>query len=187
MTIHIQDIEAVVTSQRAALFDEQKDDGHFVFELEADATIPSEYILLRHFLGEIDAEREEKIARYLRSVQNEDGSWPLFHNGEGNISASVKGYWALKLVGEDIDADHMKRAREWILAQGGASTANVFTRIAMALFGQVPWRAVPTMPVQMMLQPVWSPFHISKMSYCCLLYTSPSPRDLSTSRMPSSA
>ena len=165
MTIHIQDIEAVVTSQRAALFDEQKDDGHFVFELEADATIPSEYILLRHFLGEIDAEREEKIARYLRSVQNEDGSWPLFHNGEGNISASVKGYWALKLVGEDIDADHMKRAREWILAQGGAATANVFTRISMALFGQVPWRAVPVMPVQMMLQPVWSPFHISKMSY----------------------
>ena len=104
MTIHIPDIEAVVTSQRAALFDEQKDDGHFVFELEADATIPSEYILLRHFLGEIDAEREEKIARYLRAVQNNDGSWPLFHNGEGNISASVKGYWALKLVGEDIDA-----------------------------------------------------------------------------------
>lgn len=165
MTIHIQDIEAVVTSQRAALFDEQKDDGHFVFELEADATIPSEYILLRHFLGEIDAEREERIARYLRNVQNEDGSWPLFHNGEGNISASVKGYWALKLVGEDIDADHMKRARTWILDQGGASTANVFTRIAMALFGQVPWRAVPVMPVQMMLQPVWSPFHISKMSY----------------------
>ena len=165
MTIHIQDIEAVVTSQRAALFDEQRDDGHFVFELEADATIPSEYILLRHFLGEIDAEREEKIARYIRSVQNENGSWPLFHNGEGNISASVKGYWALKLVGEDIDADHMKRAREWILAQGGAATANVFTRISMALFGQVPWRAVPVMPVQMMLQPVWSPFHISKMSY----------------------
>ncbi|MEP3231444.1 MAG: squalene--hopene cyclase [Hyphomicrobiales bacterium] len=165
MTIHIQEIEAVVTSQRAALFDEQKDDGHFVFELEADATIPSEYILLRHFLGEIDAEREEKIARYIRTVQNENGSWPLFHNGEGNISASVKGYWALKLAGDDIDADHMKRAREWILAQGGASTANVFTRIAMALFGQVPWRAVPTMPVQMMLQPVWSPFHISKMSY----------------------
>jgi len=162
---HIQEIEAVVTSQRAALFDEQQDDGHFVFELEADATIPSEYILLRHFLGEIEPEREEKIARYLRAVQNEDGSWPLFHNGEGNISASVKGYWALKLVGEDIDADHMKRAREWILGQGGASTANVFTRIAMALFGQVPWRAVPTMPVQMMLQPVWSPFHISKMSY----------------------
>jgi len=59
----------------------------------------------------------------------------------------------------------MRRARHWILDQGGAATANVFTRIAMALFGQVPWRAVPVMPVQMMLQPVWSPVHISKISY----------------------
>ena len=30
-------------------------------------------------------------------------------------------------------------------------------------------------------------FWVSDCSYCCLLYTSPSPRDLSTSRMPSSA
>ncbi|MEO1067266.1 MAG: squalene--hopene cyclase [Pseudomonadota bacterium] len=165
MTIHVQELEAVISTQRAALFDEQKEDGHFVFELEADTTIPSEYVLLRHFLGEIDAEREEKIARYVRDLQNDDGSWPLFHNGAGNISASVKAYWALKLIGDDINSEHMQRARDWILQEGGAAKCNVFTRIAMALFGQVPWRAVPVMPVQMMLQPVWSPFHISKMSY----------------------
>ncbi|MEM8838756.1 MAG: squalene--hopene cyclase [Pseudomonadota bacterium] len=165
MTIHFQDLQNVITTQRAALFEEQQDDGHFVFELEADTTIPSEYILLRHFLGEIDADREEKIGRYVRSLQSDDGSWPLFHNGAGNISASVKAYWALKLIGDDVDAEHMVRGREWILSQGGAASANVFTRISLALFGQVPWRAIPVMPVQMMLQPVWSPFHISKMSY----------------------
>lgn len=165
MTIYIKDVDAVVSTQRSALLDEQRTDGHFVFELEADTTIPSEYVLLRHFLGEIDSPREEKIGRYVRALQNEDGSWPLFHAGAGDISASVKAYWALKLIGDDIDSEHMTRAREWILAQGGAATANVFTRIAMALFAQVPWRAVPIMPVQMMLQPIWSPFHISKMSY----------------------
>lgn len=165
MTIHIKDVDAVVSTQRAALLGEQQKDGHLVFELEADTTIPSEYVLLRHFLGEIDAEREEKIARYVRSLQNEDGSWPLFHSGVGDISASVKAYWALKLVGDDIDSDHMARARKWILSKGGAASTNVFTRVAMALFGQVPWRAIPVMPVQMMLQPVWSPFHISKVSY----------------------
>ncbi len=165
MTIHIKDIDAVISTQRDALFQEQKDDGHFVFELEADTTIPSEYILLRHFLGEIDAPREEKIARYIRNHQNEDGSWALFHNGIGDISATVKAYWALKLIGDDINAAHMVQARGWLLSKGGAAKANVFTRIAMALFGHVPWRAVPVMPVQMMLQPVSSPFHISKMSY----------------------
>lgn len=165
MTIHIKDVDAVVSTQRSALLGEQQGDGHFVFELEADTTIPSEYVLLRHFLGEIDAAREEKIGRYVRALQNADGSWPLFHGGAGDISASVKAYWALKLIGDDIESEPMRRARQWILDQGGAAAANVFTRIAMALFGEVPWRAVPVMPVQMMLQPVWSPFHISKMSY----------------------
>jgi len=45
----------------------QRDDGHWVFELEADATIPAEYVLLRHSLGEpVDAALEAKIAAYLR-------------------------------------------------------------------------------------------------------------------------
>lgn len=165
MTVHFSSLQTVIDTQRSALFDEQKDDGHFVFELEADTTIPSEYVLLLHFLGEPNPEREAKIADYIRNLQNDDGSWPLFHNGAGDISASVKAYWALKLIGDDVDSPHMALAREWVLNQGGAATANVFTRIMMALFRQVPWRAIPVMPVQMMLQPVWSPFHVSKMSY----------------------
>ena len=157
--------EQLVSEQAEALWAHQHEDGHLVFELEADCTIPAEYVLLRHFLGQIDEAREARIARYLRQVQNDDGSWPLFHDGAGNISATVKGYWALKLTGEDIDAPHMARARSWLLGQGGAARANVFTRIAMALFGQVPWRAVPVMPVECMLLPRWFPFHMSKIAY----------------------
>ena len=36
------------------------------------------------------------------------------------------------------------------------------------------------------LQAIYTPGHTDD-SYCCLLYTSPSPRDVSSSRMPSSA
>ena len=155
----------VVSEQRQQLLDFMKPDGHLVFELEADCTIPSEYVLLHHFLGEIRSEREERIAVYLRRIQNLDGSWPLFHDGDGNISATVKAYWALKLIGEDIDAPHMARARSWILKQGGAARANVFTRIMLALFGQIPWRGVPVIPVEVMHLPRWFPFHISKIAY----------------------
>jgi len=155
----------LLLEQTEALLALQQDDGHIVFELEADCTIPAEYVLLRHFLGEIDPPREARIARYLRDEQNPEGSWPLFHDGPGNVSATVKGYWALKLIGDDPEAPHMARARTWVLGQGGAATANVFTRIALALFGQVPWRAVPTMPVECMLLPRWFPFHMSKIAY----------------------
>ena len=121
--------DALVADQAARLAGLQRADGHFLFELEADATIPSEYILLRHFLGDVDGAREAAILPYLRRVQNADGSWPLFAEGAGNVSASVKAYWAMKLAGEAIDAPHMARARDWVLARGGAAKANVFTRI----------------------------------------------------------
>jgi squalene-hopene/tetraprenyl-beta-curcumene cyclase len=158
-------VEQAVDSSRAALLDLRAEDGHWRFELEADATIPAEYILLNHFLDALEPDLERQIAGYLRSIQGDHGGWPLFHQGAFNISASVKAYYALKLAGDDIDAPHMVRAREAILAHGGAARCNVFTRITLALYGQVPWKAVPVMPVEMMLLPEWAPFHLSKMSY----------------------
>ena len=133
-----------------------------MFELEADATIPAEYILLQHYLDEIDDELEQRIAQYLRATQGEHGGWPLFHGGDFDLSASVKAYFALKAVGDPADAPHMARARAAILAHGGAARTNVFTRILLALFGELPWRAVPVMPVEIMLLPRWFPFHLTR-------------------------
>ncbi|MCF3935828.1 squalene--hopene cyclase [Acuticoccus sp. M5D2P5] len=143
----------------------QQDDGHFCFELEADATIPSEYVLYLHFLGLENPEIEAKIGNYLRRIQGGHGGWPLFADGRFDISASVKAYFALKMIGDPVDAPHMVRAREAILAHGGAANANVFTRILLALYGEIPWRGVPNMPVELMLMPRWFPVHLSKMSY----------------------
>jgi len=149
-----------------ALLAEQRPDGHFVFELEADATIPSEYVLLVHWLGETpDEELESRIGSYLRRIQGEHGGWPLFEGGRLNVSASVKAYFALKMIGDDPDAPHMVRAREAILAHGGAACSNVFTRSLLALYGSIPWRSVPVMPVEILLLPRWFPFHIAKISY----------------------
>ena len=159
-------LDRSIDAATAALLARQRDDGHWVFELEADATIPAEYVLLRHYLGEpVDAALEAKIAAYLRRIQGEHGGWPLFADGDLDISATVKAYFALKMIGDSIEADHMRRAREAILARGGAERANVFTRIMLALFGFVPWRAVPVMPVEIMLLPRWFPFHLDKISY----------------------
>ncbi|HET6608356.1 MAG TPA: squalene--hopene cyclase [Rhodopila sp.] len=158
-------LAASVAAATEALRREQKPDGHFLFELEADATIPAEYVLLEHFLDRIDEPLEQKIGVYLRAVQGEHGGWPLFHDGAFNISASVKAYFALKAIGDDPDAPHMRRAREAILAAGGAERTNVFTRAQLALFGAVPWRAVPVMPLEIMHLPLWFPFHLSKVSY----------------------
>ena len=160
-------LERNIAAATRALLDCQKPDGEWCFELEADATIPSEYVLFRHYLGEsVDAVLEGKIAVYLRRTQSsEHGGWPLFQDGAFDLSASVKAYFALKMIGDRPDDAHMRRAREAILAQGGASGCNVFTRILLSLYGILSWRSVPAMPVEIMLLPRWFPFHLSKISY----------------------
>ncbi len=159
-------LNAAIARATLALLDRRRDDGHWCFELEADATIPAEYVLMRHFRGEpVAAELERKIAVYLRRIQGAHGGWPLFHDGAFDMSASVKAYFALKMIGEDVDAPHMARAREAILSRGGAARSNVFTRILLALYKQLPWSGVPVVPVEVMLLPRWFPFHLDKVSY----------------------
>lgn len=143
----------------------QAADGYWCYELEADCTIPAEYILMMHFMDEIDRPLQAKLAHHLRNHQVADGGWSLYYGGAFDISGSVKAYYALKLAGDDSEAPHMVMARRAILAHGGAARANVFTRITLAQFGQVPWRAIPFLPVELMLVPSWFPIHLTKVSY----------------------
>ena len=87
-------------------------DGCFVYELEADVTIPSEYILLMHFIGKIDLKLEKKITKYIITKQNKEGGWPLFYNGETDLSASVKAYYALKLSGMNEKSLVLSKAKK---------------------------------------------------------------------------
>ncbi|MGA9824010.1 MAG: squalene--hopene cyclase [Methylocystis sp.] len=151
---------------QSALLALGKRDGHWCFELEADVTIPAEYVLMCHYRDEpVDTVLEGKIGNYLRRLQGDHGGWPLFQDGAFNISASVKAYFALKMIGDDINAPHMARARAAVLEHGGAAQSNVFARALLALYGEIPWRGVPVMPVEIMLLPKWFPFHLDKVSY----------------------
>ena len=159
------DLNRAIEKAQDQLLSLQNDNGYWVFELEADCTIPSEYILMMNYLGEIDEALQSKIANYLRSRQSQDGSYPLFTGGFADISCSTKVYYALKLAGDSIEAEHMVRLRNYILSKGGAAKANVFTRIMLATFEQLPWRGVPYIPVEIMLFPSWFPFHLDKVAY----------------------
>ncbi len=158
-------IGAAVERAGDALLARQHPQGHWRFELEADCTITAEYILMLHYMNEIDERLQEQLANYIRLRQGADGGWPLYLGGSADLSCSVKAYYALKLAGDHAGMRHMARARDTILELGGAARCNVFTRIMLAQFEQIPWRGVPFMPVEIMLLPRWFPFHISKVSY----------------------
>lgn len=166
LTANIPTLEDGLTAARNALVSLQKEDGHWCFPLEADCTIPAEYVLMMHFMDEVDSDLEVRIARFIREKQDaRHGGWPLYYGGDFDLSCTIKAYYALKIVGDSENAPHMARARAAILEHGGAARANVFTRILLAMYGQLPWRGVPFVPVEIILLPRWFPFHISKVAY----------------------
>jgi squalene-hopene/tetraprenyl-beta-curcumene cyclase len=157
--------DAIRRSQAWLLSRQHQPEGFWVAELEADTTLTSEYLMLRRFLGLVDPMREERAVRYLKATQLPDGGWPIYYGGPAEISASVKAYFALKLSGVSAHEPFMQRAKDRILALGGVVQANVFTKIALALFDQYDWEGIPHMPVELMFLPKRFYFSIYAISY----------------------
>jgi squalene-hopene/tetraprenyl-beta-curcumene cyclase len=163
--IDISRVDVAIRRSQEHLLQLQSPAGYWVGELEADSTITSEYLLFRHLLGTPDPDLERKAVRYLRERQAGDGSWNLYEAGAGDLSATVKAYFAMKMAGTSPEDPAMTRARDWVLERGGPTQANVFTKITLALFGQYPWGGIPAMPVEIMLLPRASYFNLWEISY----------------------
>lgn len=157
-------LQDAIGRTRDYLFSIQHDDGFWCGELEGDTILESEYILLLTHLGRGQSEQSLRCANYLRQQQQPDGSWGNYPGGPIEISASVKAYFALKIVGDSADAEHMVRARNAILAAGGAERVNSFTRFYLALLGVISYEQCPAVPPEVVLLPKWMPFNIYEMS-----------------------
>jgi squalene-hopene/tetraprenyl-beta-curcumene cyclase len=157
-------LDKSIERTRDFFFREQLPDGYWWAELESNVTITAEYVMLFHFLGMVDKEKERKMANYLLRQQTKEGYWTIWHNGPGDLSTTIEAYFALKLAGYPADHIAMRRARDFILAQGGILKARVFTKIFLALFGEFSWLGVPSMPIELMLLPNWAYFNMYEFS-----------------------
>jgi len=158
-------VAAAIDASRKYLFSLQhQEEGYWCGELGADTTLESDYILLHRLLGTEDPKRTEKCANEILSHQNADGGWPIFNGGPSNISASVKAYFALKMAGYSPDHPALAKARERILAMGGVTEVNTFTKIYLCFLGQYDYDAVPAIPPEIVLFPNWFWFNIYEIS-----------------------
>src|ERR1700746_1865762 len=157
-------VAAATDGARRLLFSQQHKDGYWCGELEADATLEADYIILHTMLGTGDPERFAKAARYILQQQNGDGGWSIYKGGPSNVSASVKVYFGLKLAGYSASAPPMKRARAKILELGGVTEVNTFTKLYLCFFGQYDYDAVPAIPPEIVLFPNWFWFTIYEIS-----------------------
>ncbi len=158
-------VAAAIESARNHLFSIQdREQGYWCGELEADSTLESDYILMHTLLGTGDPRKMAKAAAEVLRHQNEDGGWSIYHGGPSNISASVKGYFGLKLMGYPPDHPAMARARKRILEMGGVTECNTFTKIYLCFLGQYDYDAIPAIPPEIVLFPNWFWFNIYEIS-----------------------
>ena len=156
-----------------ALLGLQDDKGHWCGELQGDSILESEYLLMKFILGQEDAPLADgrparkvlpRIAAYLRSLQRPDGGWGQYPGSAADLSATVKAYFVLKLMGERPSDEHMKRARAVVLGMGGAEGCASFTNFFLAALGQISWNAVPEIPPEIVCLPRWSYFNLANVS-----------------------
>ena len=157
-------VEPTLSRAQDALLALQDPQGHWVGELQGDSILESEYLLLKFILGQESDPQLPLIANYLRLQQQPDGGWVPFPGGSNDLSSTVKGYFALKLMGDDPDAPHMRRAREACLKMGGAEGCNSFTKFYLAALGQLSYDACPSIPPEIILLPRWMYFNLYAVS-----------------------
>jgi squalene-hopene/tetraprenyl-beta-curcumene cyclase len=157
-------VSQAIRKTQSRYIKQQHEDGYWCFELESNVTMSSEYLMLFHFLGLHDEDRDKKITNHILKHQRADGTWAIHRGGKGDLSTTVEAYFALKLAGLSPDDPRLSKAREFILSEGGVEASRVFTKIFLALFGEFDWKAVPSIPVEMMFLPKWFPFNIYSLS-----------------------
>ena len=143
----------------------QDPSGFWWGELESNSTMTAEHVFLVSALGLQRPDDMRRMANEILATQCEDGLWRVWFAGPGDLSVSVECYYALKLCGVDPNAPEMRRAREAILELGGANRARFFTRLWLAVLGEFPWSALPTLPPEMILLPPRAP--LSAYRFAC--------------------
>lgn len=160
----IDRVSEAIRKTQSYYLGQQHKDGFWWYELESNVTITSEYLMLFHFMGLKDEERDRKMARHILRYQRPDGTWSIHYGGKGDLSTTIEAYFALKLAGFSADEEPLRRARAFILEKGGVEVSRVFTRIFLALFGEFDWKAIPSIPVEINLLPLWFPVNIYNFS-----------------------
>jgi len=173
------DCSIVSVTDRASLIDEvneairrihayykaqQHEDGYWWYELESNVTMTSEYLMLLHFFGLRDKEKDRKVAYHILRHQRPNGSWSLYWGDNGDLSTSIEAYFALKIAGYSSDDEPLRKAKAFVLERGGVEASRVFTKIFLALFGEFDWKAIPSIPLEINLLPPWFPLNIYRFS-----------------------
>jgi squalene-hopene/tetraprenyl-beta-curcumene cyclase len=157
-------LKQAITRAQQHLISLQHPEGYWIGELIVDSTLCSDYVTFMHWAGDVDLDLQQKCIDHILSRQLPDGGWNIYPEGPSEVNASVKAYLALTLAGFSKEDPILVIARTKIRELGGIEKTNTYARLYLALLGQIPWDAVPTIPVEFLLLPRWLPVNLYAVS-----------------------
>ncbi|MCL7745504.1 squalene--hopene cyclase [Halalkalibacter alkaliphilus] len=182
-------IEELIQTLRS----EQSNDGSWRYCFESGPMTDAYTIIL---LRSLENDQEEwfiqQLVKRLLHKQEKSGAWKLYHDEqEGNLSATVEAYFALLYSGYvEKQSENMKQAKTFIIKQGGLTNTSNFTKIILALTGQIPWPKHLQLPIELILLPRTSPINFydlvgyTRVHFAAMLISSNLNFKLKTSRTP---
>lgn len=142
----------------------QEPDGSWRGDYGGPLFLTPIYVIVRWRMGgSWNHDERRDIERHLRATQNDDGSWGLHDEGEGQLFPTVPAYVALRLLGVEPDDPALLRARHWMRPRGGALHQASWGRVFCALAGVYPWEAVDPLLPELWIAPYALPVHPGRM------------------------
>lgn len=110
-------------------------------------------------------QHQELMKIYINNHQNDDGGWGFHIEGDSTMFGTVMQYVSMRLMGAKKDEPNMAKARNWIKANGGATSIPSWGKFYLSTLNIYDWKGFNSVFPELWLLPKWLPIHPSK--YWC--------------------
>lgn len=145
---------------------DQSPEGSWNYPFETGLSTDAYMIILLRTLEINDEELIKGLAQRILSRQEKNGAWKLYYDERyGNLTATVESYYALLYSGYfDKKDKRLLAAKKFILSNGGIEEVSMFTKVMLALTGQLKWPSLPLLPIEIILLPLYFPINFYSFS-----------------------
>ncbi|KMM39162.1 terpene cyclase/mutase family protein [Guptibacillus hwajinpoensis] len=159
-------VESEINRIVRTLKNDQLPGGDWDYTFETGITTDAYMIILLRVMKNHNEELIRSLVERILSKRESDGLWKLFPDEEeANFNVTLDAYYALLSSGyKSANDPDMRIVKRYLLSKGGLANAGMFSKILLAITGQIPWPNDYPFTLEFMVQPLSTPLNIFDIS-----------------------